>query len=243
MLPICALTVGWSSFFIRQVPNLQHFWIFLSSWSVFQGGAFPSSTWEMRALLQVFSWLSERKPLEFLQTARWLSVIIFIAKNIIAPRRSTSDLVFPLCANVSRYQVRLPLRVGTCSFPLKNVPRDAGMLCWHVQHYNAWEFILTLPPAWGRPWLMTLRMAVWKPSSPDSGWAALKLFFPWGFCGFCLKIPTCLDSFLLPCPALPYLSPLNSYYIYHLPSSHRLFWELHLRYPIFSMVSMPNILL
>ena len=110
-----------------------------------QGGAFPSSTWEMRALLQVFSWLSKRKLLEFLQSARWLPVIILVAKNITAPRRPTSDLVFPLCANTSRYQVRLPLRMGTYSFPLKSIPRDAGMLCWRVQRCNAWEFILTLP--------------------------------------------------------------------------------------------------
>ena len=70
-LRICALTVDWSRFFLQQVPNLRHLWIFLSSWSVFQGSAFPSSTWEMRTLLQVFSWLSERKLLEFLQLARW----------------------------------------------------------------------------------------------------------------------------------------------------------------------------
>lgn len=31
--------------------------------------------------------------------------------------------------------------------------------------------------------------------------------------------------------------------LYHLPSSHKLFWELHLRHPIFNIVSMPNILL
>lgn len=147
--------------------NLQHFWIFLLSWSVFQRGTFPSSTCEMRALLQVFSLLSDGKQLGFSQFTRWLPIIIFAVKNVIAPKIPTSDLFLPVCATVSRYQMLLPLRVGSCDFSLENVPWDTGTLWWHVQSCNAWEFILTLP-AYGSPWPMILRMGVGKPSSPGS---------------------------------------------------------------------------
>lgn len=185
--------------------NLQHFWIFLLSWSVFQRGTFPSSTCEMRALLQVFSLLSDGKQLGFSQSTRWLPIIIFAAKNVIAPKIPTSDLSFPVCATVSGISCCCLWEWAPVTF-LWRTSSDTGTLCWHVQSCNAWEFILTLP-AYGSPWPMILRMGVWKPSSPGSEWAALKLSLALGFCG---ALPEISHLFrFLP----PSLSPLKPYYI------------------------------